>query len=286
MNTFLELLNSGSEYQLGFVGEQITYETPDGSKRDLQAIVHILSQEESDVKGTLSTLTTGMLQIRENDLGLASGLSPPVNLLVACSSAVNSGSGTAWTGLANITKSDDTYTAYTRTGGASATLECSFIPNIPNDAIISGITGLLEKSSVNVVNDAVIRLKKGSLFSSNKVAGVWPTTDTIVAHGGQTDLWGFSSISVAEARVLKLQIQALSVGIVSATGKLDQVQLQYTYSTPVITRLPLSKFIVREDTYNIDDQHPISKVGLFWNIPIWNVKPIRKSEENIRRELP
>jgi len=100
----------------------------------------------------------------------------------------------AWTSPGNATASDDTYAQASPGGGNTNYLEANnFNLGVPASGIIDGIeVGIEKRSALGSIVDARIRIVKGGVVGATDRSSVatWPTTDTVVIHGGPTDKWG------------------------------------------------------------------------------------------------
>jgi uncharacterized repeat protein (TIGR01451 family) len=132
------------------------------------------------------------------DMTFATAACPSASVSVTanpatCVNAVGVGS-IAWTAL-NATLSDDLYaTTSLNDNQQSNYLKCTgYGFTIPTSATISGITVNVERNASNTpIKDLEVRtVKAGAIGTVDRsTATQYPTTDTIEAHGGPTDLWG------------------------------------------------------------------------------------------------
>ena len=102
---------------------------------------------------------------------------------------------------------------------------------LSGSSTVCGIKIRVEKSEpmgLGGVTDLSVQLYDGSALSPNNYASAtpWPTVDTYITYGGNTDLWGWGSISAATANGvffgLKMRAQT---SIINDTAKIDHVEL-------------------------------------------------------------
>src|SRR5688572_9015909 len=107
------------------------------------------------------------------------------------------GGGQNWTNPGDAGASDDTYATVSVDGNVSDPLNCTgYGFAIPPNSTILGITVNVERRSSSLFNggseDASMRLLKAGVATGSdlQTATDYPTTDTVEAHGGATNLWG------------------------------------------------------------------------------------------------
>lgn len=144
----------------------------------------------------------------------------------------------AWTTPTNIYSSNN---AYARSILARSDISywlraTSFGFSIPDGATIDGIVAEFEKrisgsgitdSSVNIVMSGY---EQGD---EKKLAGYWPTSDTHIAHGGSTDLWGLGWNSAAiNASNFGVSIAARMAITGEQAAYIDHVRITVYYTVP------------------------------------------------------
>ena len=148
-----------------------------------------------------------------------------------------------WGNPGNAIASDDSYAtcAVGFSTGASHYLKATnFGFAIPADAQIDGIKVEAEiKCDVSGTDNSIKLVKAGSYVGDNKARGssvYWPTSDTYVTWGGETDLWG-TTWSVDE-----INNSGFGVGISGTfdpdgywlvTASIDHIRITVYYSFPI-----------------------------------------------------
>jgi len=145
----------------------------------------------------------------------------------------------AWTDTGNATASDNTYATVTLTDGniSHYIKATNFGFSIPSNTTIQGIIVEWEKkdiqTSVHSIDNAVRIVKGGTIGSTDKSnTSEWPTTDTYVAHGSNTDLWGETwTSSDINASSFGTAISAKCTGSCTAGDpEVDHVRIRVYYS--------------------------------------------------------
>lgn len=97
-----------------------------------------------------------------------------------------------WSSPGNVTASDNTRTtALCNSGSITHYLQATgFGFAVPTGATIDGIVVEWERGATNVADYASRIVKGGSVGSTDKSGGTWPTSDAYASYGGASDLWG------------------------------------------------------------------------------------------------
>ncbi|RYY85003.1 MAG: hypothetical protein EOO15_18085, partial [Chitinophagaceae bacterium] len=173
---------------------------------------------------------------------------PSVTLAKLPTSAVNSGTGTAWGSPANVLT--DNNASATLAGNTSNTvtsqplLATNFAFAIPANAIVHGIQASISRSRNNPTfssgeaRDTSLRLLKAGTATGSNYAltgNNWTTTETVVNYGGSTDLWGttWTAADVNASNFGLAFVANITQGLfASRTASVDYVQLAVTYTVP------------------------------------------------------
>jgi hypothetical protein len=147
--------------------------------------------------------------------------------------------GDAWANPTNCIASDNSYTVTSLDGldDLSDLLYAdTFGINIADTAIVRGIEVKIERkaSSGTAIVDELIQLTTdgSTKFSDNKAdaATNWPATDGSVTYGSSTDLWGFSSLSVAEIEAAAFGVRVKVRSSTNADASIDHITINVYYS--------------------------------------------------------
>jgi hypothetical protein len=158
------------------------------------------------------------------------------------------GTGANWTNPGNAGASDDAYATVSVDGNTSDPLNCTdYGFAIPPNSTILGITVDVERKSNSLLNggseDASMRLLKAGVATGSdlQTATDYPTTDTVEAHGGTTNLWGTTwtpaEINAANFGALLTVTKPSGTGA-AHTVSIDNISITVTYSPSVATRSP------------------------------------------------
>jgi len=145
----------------------------------------------------------------------------------------------AWTNPGNVISNDNVYSTVAVSGGAiSNYLQTSnYGFSIPSEATITGITvtiGRFESATGGGtdVRDNVVKLVKGGAITGTNLAVTgtdWPTTETALAYGGTTNLWG-TTLTPADINASNFGV-ALAVNSTNTrTASVDYMQISVTYN--------------------------------------------------------
>lgn len=116
--------------------------------------------------------------------------------------------------------------------------------SIPAGATIDGIAVEVERSTPNSVRDHAARIVKGGTIGSTDRANAdaWTSTDTYVAYGGITDLWGETwSASDVNASDFGFALSCQEFGFGDHQGKVDHVRITVYYTEAAASRAPPPK---------------------------------------------
>ena len=100
-----------------------------------------------------------------------------------------------WVNPGNATTSDDADATCTLSVKGNYLKATNFGFAIPADATINGILVEFEKdqdgAAIDAISDNAVRIVKGGVIGSTdrKLGSLWPTSDTYVSHGSNSDLW-------------------------------------------------------------------------------------------------
>jgi len=173
---------------------------------------------------------------------------------ISASSATNYAvQGFSWSGLANVSASDNSRASATvpNVVGSSTTdfLNCAFsnlASAIPADATIDGVEVRVEGyfsstmftgMRASLCSDSVGTALSGTSAKTNSGFPVGSSTNEAYAtFGGDGDLWGGSSISVSDlaSSAFRLPVRAVFQTGAGATAYVDhaQIRVYYTYTEP------------------------------------------------------
>ena len=149
--------------------------------------------------------------------------------------------GAAWTNPGNIVSSNNSRSTASRdNNGLSQILIASgFNFNIPSNAVILGITALIERSrsglALGDVRDNSIRLlKNGSGIGAEKATNTPWGTEGIATYGGNNDLWNTSwTAAEINSNTFGLLVRASFSGVFgNLNANIDAIQLRVTYAVP------------------------------------------------------
>ena len=147
-----------------------------------------------------------------------------------------------WVNPGNATTSDD--------ADATCNLESSS-PNgnylkatnfgfaIPADATINGILVEFEKdqdAQMNSIYDNAVRIVKGGVIGSTdrKLASQWPTSDTYVSYGSNSDLWGETwTPADINSNGFGVAISPIYSYAGIGTARIDHIRITVYYTMPV-----------------------------------------------------
>jgi hypothetical protein len=159
----------------------------------------------------------------------------------------NAGTGTnvtgvgtvAWTSPGNVISDNNSYATVAVSGGAISNYlqATNFGFSIPTEATITGITvtiGRFESATGTGtdVRDNVVQLIKGGVVTGTNLAVTgtdWPTTETALAYGGTTNLWG-NTLTPADINASNFGVALAVTSSNSRTASVDYMQIQVTYN--------------------------------------------------------
>ena len=177
-------------------------------------------------------------------------------------SCVNSNTGdNDWANYGNAVSSNDSYaTVSLDDGDQSDYLQCTnFGFSIPSGATINGITVNIErKSTATNITDRRVRIVKGGSRGSDDLSTStgYPSTDTVEAHGGATELWSETWTaadinSTGFGAALSVEKTDNSGG--ARTVSVDHIQIVVNYtviSAPTVTTGSATALTVSSATLN------------------------------------
>lgn len=162
-----------------------------------------------------------------------------------CTSALEYGSGTSWSGITNTYTSDNSYASCMIVASSNTKgLLCNgFGFTIPQGAVIEGITVSIERASLNetFIDYDISLVKTGTTtVGSNLSAGAtWSTTENSVSFGSSTTLWGTTwapeELNASSFGVSIIANQSNSVG--TDTAYVDTISCRIFFSGGAIPSL-------------------------------------------------
>lgn len=179
--------------------------------------------------GAIST-TTGF-----NGTPGDSGITP------VTATAASTGTGTAWTGLGNLSSnngSSATAAAIAASGGTTRFLDIPFPTiSLPAGYTTNDISGIVvgvgrNASATNSIRDNVIQLLKNDVAIGDNKANTtdfWPTTYALVTYGSSTDLWG-TSWQGSDFTNTKLRIQVGNTATATRDANVDYVYVRIYFA--------------------------------------------------------
>ena len=160
--------------------------------------------------------------------------------------STSGGSPNKWLGLLDLSGQKVASARAFWDGGSSGsygftnTLKASgFAPAVPDDVTITGVSlrvrRVQEPNSLGTVSDNSIKLTKvdGSASQNKSMGASWSTTIEDVVFGGETDLWGFSSLTPAEANNPAFTASLVAVFAIpsgSLAGRVEAMELTVHHS--------------------------------------------------------
>ncbi|HLA33956.1 MAG TPA: hypothetical protein VJ001_03710, partial [Rhodocyclaceae bacterium] len=166
-----------------------------------------------------------------------------------------------WANYGNAVSSNDSYaTVSLDDGDQSDYLQCTnFGFSIPSGATINGITVNIErKSTATNITDRRVRIVKGGSRGSDDLSTNtgYPSTDTVEAHGGATELWSETWTaadinSTGFGAALSVEKTDNSGG--ARTVSVDHIQIVVNYtviSAPTVTTGSATALTVSSATLN------------------------------------
>ena len=163
------------------------------------------------------------------------------------SCSTQTGVGTvAWATPLDAVSSNNIYATASNVRGNVTTnyLNCTGFnfSAVPAGAVITGITVYAERrTSGGTIRDRFVYLIKGGTISTAFNAATatnYPTTDTIEAHGGPSNMWG-TSWSEAEVKAVNFGVALASYNVSTTstnnrTVRVDHIQVRVDYTQPAL----------------------------------------------------
>lgn len=140
----------------------------------------------------------------------------------------------AWTAASNAQSSDNSYatSVLLLSQITNYLMTTNFGFNIPLDAIITGVTVSVERSTttLNGTHDNSVKLVKATVISGNDKASatLWPTADAVATYGSSSDLWGLS-LTPSDINNSGFGVVISGVADLAGTAQIDYMSITIDY---------------------------------------------------------
>jgi PKD repeat protein len=174
------------------------------------------------------------------------------------------GTGTAWTGLANIIETAGAWATAglnsTINAGRARQLRAAFSMGLTSQQEARGLTVTMKRSQSGgaTLHDETFQVfANGSLQGANKAAaGNWPPADATVTYGSATDLWGATTAAVLDSwmRAPDFAIVLVPKNDTSSGSfaRVDWIKAQVAWAQPTTTTAPVAAFTMAPNPAQAD----------------------------------
>jgi hypothetical protein len=144
----------------------------------------------------------------------------------------------AWTNPGNAGASDNSYATCSLSISAQSHYlkATNFGFSIPTEATIAGIVVEIERNGTSPppppgISDNRVRIVKGgTIGSTNKTDGNWPSSDAYSTYGADDDLWGETwTPADINASTFGVAISAAGVAIGGTSANIDHIRVTVYY---------------------------------------------------------